>query len=207
MCSHTNCRNSGGGASRRCTRCFVVSYCDESCQRADWKNHKALCRAVFEAKSCAQCQMLPKPATPLHGDCLSSHNLEEAMDQLPALEGTVLVPIYHAPFSPIALNIIQQMHRPELCRTPGSGIDAIIVCVEKRRIHFGLWGADFTAWKLQHILNKGREECWVCKEVARDQLGCPRCNAEVCPGCWATLVRTTDGPVPCPGCRNIPRTI
>ena len=28
---------------RRCSRCAVVYYCDQTCQRKDWKTHKTVC--------------------------------------------------------------------------------------------------------------------------------------------------------------------
>jgi MYND finger len=33
-----------------CSRCKIVSYCSENCQRKDWKNHKELCKRWKEQK-------------------------------------------------------------------------------------------------------------------------------------------------------------
>lgn len=32
--------------AQRCSRCRAVSYCTKTCQKADWKMHKLVCRAV-----------------------------------------------------------------------------------------------------------------------------------------------------------------
>ena len=31
-------------ATRRCTRCKDVAYCNKSCQKSDWKEHKKTCQ-------------------------------------------------------------------------------------------------------------------------------------------------------------------
>ena len=47
--SHGQCGACGAAASVRCSRCKTVSYCDQKCQRMDWRpSHKVVCTAVKE---------------------------------------------------------------------------------------------------------------------------------------------------------------
>lgn len=38
------------GQWKRCSDCKAVSYCSRSCQLADWKAHKAFCRATSQTR-------------------------------------------------------------------------------------------------------------------------------------------------------------
>ena len=42
QCAHPNCCVTF--KLRRCSGCNIVKYCSESCQRADWKNHRVQCK-------------------------------------------------------------------------------------------------------------------------------------------------------------------
>ena len=216
MCSYSRCTKTDI-STRRCSKCLVVSYCDESCQRADFKIHRTYCQAASEARSCPMCQTLPEQTRALHADNLpSGYAWGELMERIPEWTSNVpneivLLPVYHAPFSPTAWDIIQSMHRPDLCRPPGAHIDSIIVSTQQHQVYFGQWAADFTRKKLQRIFSgetvgdASSSECWVCIETNPDQVACRECSARVCTKCWAKMVSEADGPVPCPGCRTASR--
>jgi hypothetical protein len=34
--------------SKRCTKCFVTTYCNEECQKRDWRKHKKECHSILD---------------------------------------------------------------------------------------------------------------------------------------------------------------
>ncbi|KAJ7444359.1 hypothetical protein FB451DRAFT_1038671, partial [Mycena latifolia] len=50
ICSGCEAAESAVAAFKRCAGCHLVSYCSSACQRADWPNHKQLCRQHKEKK-------------------------------------------------------------------------------------------------------------------------------------------------------------
>lgn len=45
-----SCKKSEGVVLKQCTGCESVSYCDSTCQKTDWKNHKKSCKKLKEAR-------------------------------------------------------------------------------------------------------------------------------------------------------------
>ena len=50
-CANTRCSNLAGACEeavrgRTCGGCHFVRYCDVACSKADWRRHKAACRAL-----------------------------------------------------------------------------------------------------------------------------------------------------------------
>ena len=57
ICSHAPCSKTprqAGAPLRCCTRCRAIWYCGPACQRADWRNHKRVCRAEPAAEPAAE---------------------------------------------------------------------------------------------------------------------------------------------------------
>ena len=48
---------------KRCVQCLKVFYCSPSYQRADWKTHKATCKAAAAAAAAAASPPPPPPAS------------------------------------------------------------------------------------------------------------------------------------------------
>ncbi|KAJ7302330.1 hypothetical protein DFH08DRAFT_1089806 [Mycena albidolilacea] len=48
--ANNGCSVCGEPAKRKCSRCGAVRYCDEACQKEDWKSHRALCNSWQGAK-------------------------------------------------------------------------------------------------------------------------------------------------------------
>ncbi|KAN0106357.1 hypothetical protein V8E51_009233 [Hyaloscypha variabilis] len=52
ICSYFDCPKSNvnqfsnHNELKKCARCFCVFYCNQQCQKKDWKRHKAFCRAA-----------------------------------------------------------------------------------------------------------------------------------------------------------------
>jgi hypothetical protein len=42
----TNCGTKDVNTLKRCTGCKFVKYCNVDCQKADWKNHKSVCKTI-----------------------------------------------------------------------------------------------------------------------------------------------------------------
>lgn len=55
-----SCHHCGSDAKHRCMRCKGVYYCGKACQKADWKQHKPLCKkAIKEVTMSYQTMKLP----------------------------------------------------------------------------------------------------------------------------------------------------
>jgi hypothetical protein len=44
------CKNILGLKAKKCTGCKSVRYCNVSCQKADWKNHKIICKTFNKSR-------------------------------------------------------------------------------------------------------------------------------------------------------------
>ena len=53
----------GVPTERRCSACSSIFYCNESCQRGDWKSHKTFCRATNDATRKSVDGVLVNPRT------------------------------------------------------------------------------------------------------------------------------------------------
>jgi sulfatase maturation enzyme AslB (radical SAM superfamily) len=42
------CQVCGKAASKKCSRCHLVWYCSEICQKKGWKAHKSLCNSEYQ---------------------------------------------------------------------------------------------------------------------------------------------------------------
>ena len=68
------CRTCGKEATKKCTGCHSVAYCDALCQKADWKEHKKSC--FPERATCTRCLQvidINRPCTVSH----PPHMIEE----------------------------------------------------------------------------------------------------------------------------------
>ena len=44
----TYCAKCGTKAAKKCSGCKIARYCSTTCQQSDWKEHKLLCRNVYD---------------------------------------------------------------------------------------------------------------------------------------------------------------
>lgn len=196
MCTYGNCPNPEDTPSRKCTSCGVSSYCGPECQKADWGKHKTWCRAVKDSRNCERCRQFPKSVTPLHADKnLSRLSWRDFARSLP----DDFVPVYHAPFSPVALCVILAMSPPDASGPITAGLDTIFLKGENA--YLGMWGEDFNQRSLRLIFTKTSESCCVCLQVpSQYQVSCGQCKESFCLDCMHKIKAT--GAARCPMCRN-----
>lgn len=200
MCNYEGCPNSKETHTQKCSRCSLAEYCGPGCQRADWARHKVWCSAAKAARQCDRCREFPGSVTPVHGDKLITRLAWQQFS--PALPGGY-IPVYHAPFSIVALGIIVKMQPPGTPGPVAAGLDTVFIRGED--VYLGMWGEDFSERSLRLIFTKWEEpSCCICRQApSRYQVSCGECKTSFCLSCMQNMHNMgAKGGTKCPVCRH-----
>lgn len=207
VCAH--CDKAGDTPLSQCSCCQGVAYCDQTCQKNDWKRHREWCKARQASKRCdicAEVELHLQGVLPLHSSVMKDFSTVARI-----IKDDRFAVVAHGPFFTAArladmdlamVALVQNSSgvRPENTEAWSDDMDIIIKI--GHRLTYGSWINMNT--KLAMTLKKllADTPCCICHEATLQNTGCLTCREFICFPCAQRWKAASGGRMTCPMCRS-----